>query len=533
MLIIARVRVSYDKYSSNEPIGKASLNLRDAWEQCSQTHEKGNRDPAFKAPDGRECSTSPPPSGQLTFDVYGSAERHSRTDQDGLAIKTDYVGSAVNSEFCSPIACWYLETKLELKLSNHVFKKSKQPARIHIGVQYEGINCPKLVKDDLSLLSQHDFRRTVRRLSEDIQFPICSEHPASFAAGTRAQLTWHYDKMISDAFTILDTQRCGKLTGAQLYRVFLMLGEKIDLHELADIIGVASLGPRPINDRAHPSEVDIIFTKVDRSGFARAIEWLALKNEDDGSGGMYPGGRHYKACSVKSKTMDQLFREQWDDFSLPDFSLPFLVSHQNYAALPRNRRNGYELWKLLIRRLEIVLLVRKWSDDSGIRYSSANAQISPNSAFVRDPEGTVSTYWNVLQLILLLYVTVTVPYNIAFDIDEKCGFSFWIEVLIDAYFVIDIMLNFRTQYTDKNGNVITGSKRIAAHYAKGWLLIDVLSCVSMIGYFMPGAQKHNGRILMPPSFSCTHDAGAHDAGAFVKLAWIKCALIITCARSSY
>ena len=36
---------------------------------------------------------------------------------------------------------------------------------------------------------------------------------------------------------ILDTQNRGLITGAQIYRLFMMLGEKLDIDELADIMG--------------------------------------------------------------------------------------------------------------------------------------------------------------------------------------------------------------------------------------------------------------------------------------------------------
>ena len=114
--------------------------------------------------------------------------------------------------------------------------------------------------------------------------------------------------------------------------------------------------------------------------------------------------------------------------------------------MSRDRRNGNEFWKLLIKRLEIVLLVRQWSDDTGVEYCSAYAHGEVAHTFTRDPEGTFSTYWNLIQLVLLAYVVVSVPYTIAFDVNSECGEWFTIETIVDTYFVCDILsarLRFR------------------------------------------------------------------------------------------
>jgi len=43
--------------------------------------------------------------------------------------------------------------------------------------------------------------------------------------------------------------------------------------------------------------------------------------------------------------------------------------------------------------------------------------------------------------------------------------------------VIDIVLNFRTTYVSKSGQVIYESRLIAVNYIRGWFLLDLLSAV--------------------------------------------------------
>ena len=44
-------------------------------------------------------------------------------------------------------------------------------------------------------------------------------------------------------------------------------------------------------------------------------------------------------------------------------------------------------------------------------------------------------------------------------------------------FIIDILINFRTTYVNKNEEVISQPSRIAVHYFKGWFLIDVVAAI--------------------------------------------------------
>lgn len=51
------------------------------------------------------------------------------------------------------------------------------------------------------------------------------------------------------------------------------------------------------------------------------------------------------------------------------------------------------------------------------------------------------------------------------------------ELVVDACFMFDIYLNFRTAYYDSRGNLVANRRRIALHYIKGWFIIDAISVV--------------------------------------------------------
>jgi hypothetical protein len=42
---------------------------------------------------------------------------------------------------------------------------------------------------------------------------------------------------------------------------------------------------------------------------------------------------------------------------------------------------------------------------------------------------------------------------------------------------VDILINFRTTYVNKNDEVVSHPGKIAVHYFKGWFLIDVVAAI--------------------------------------------------------
>ena len=81
-------------------------------------------------------------------------------------------------------------------------------------------------------------------------------------------------------------------------------------------------------------------------------------------------------------------------------------------------------------------------------------------------------------LVLLTYVIITVPLRLAFDVETDYGtISFWFDVLVDIYFLCDIVINFRTAYYDSSQVLVIKPDRISWHYLTSWFAIDVISCM--------------------------------------------------------
>ncbi|VDP83831.1 unnamed protein product [Echinostoma caproni] len=52
-----------------------------------------------------------------------------------------------------------------------------------------------------------------------------------------------------------------------------------------------------------------------------------------------------------------------------------------------------------------------------------------------------------------------------------------VDILVDIMFFVDILINFRTTYVNKNDEVVSHPRRIATHYIKGWFFIDLVAAI--------------------------------------------------------
>jgi hypothetical protein len=74
-------------------------------------------------------------------------------------------------------------------------------------------------------------------------------------------------------------------------------------------------------------------------------------------------------------------------------------------------------------------------------------QIHPNSSFLK--------FWDMTQGLLLVYVALVVPYRVAFEVYNAPGSAAWVfDLVVDIYFVTDIIFNFLTPIYDENGLLV-------------------------------------------------------------------------------
>jgi hypothetical protein len=117
------------------------------------------------------------------------------------------------------------------------------------------------------------------------------------------------------------------------------------------------------------------------------------------------------------------------------------------------------------------------------------------SSRVLHPMGAFRKRWDAVQVVLLFYIALATPFRIGFGQDaEPWEAGFIWELALDAFFWVDIIVNFRTAYygplasgragmDDDGGANQTGEelvyhpRMIFRHYIRGWFGIDFVSCL--------------------------------------------------------
>eukprot|EP01043_Picozoa_sp_COSAG02_P020175 COSAG02_NODE_988_length_15440_cov_5.979271_13_plen_561_part_00 len=94
------------------------------------------------------------------------------------------------------------------------------------------------------------------------------------------------------------------------------------------------------------------------------------------------------------------------------------------------------------------------------------------------PDGSFRTIWDLVQIPMLAYVVLVIPFRASFEVDiELLSPAWWIELVVDVYFIVDLVLNFRTGIVLPSGRVSLQPSKAASNYCRSWFLLDVVSCL--------------------------------------------------------
>mmetsp|Transcript_34427 Transcript_34427/g.41595 ORF Transcript_34427/g.41595 Transcript_34427/m.41595 type:complete len:757 (-) Transcript_34427:134-2404(-) len=101
-----------------------------------------------------------------------------------------------------------------------------------------------------------------------------------------------------------------------------------------------------------------------------------------------------------------------------------------------------------------------------------------NSSYVITPDATFRKTWDCMQALILCFTAIIVPFRVGFNYFST-GALYWIELLVDLYFWIDIVLNFVTAYENQedHGRLVTYVPAIAYNYLCTWFLPDLAGCL--------------------------------------------------------
>ena len=98
-------------------------------------------------------------------------------------------------------------------------------------------------------------------------------------------------------------------------------------------------------------------------------------------------------------------------------------------------------------------------------------------AFIIYPENKDKGIWELFMTLILLTTCVITPLNIAFSLEDTNPEIYYINVVIDLLFFIDIIVIFNTAFYTDDYECVDNRKYIAINYSTGWLFVDVLSII--------------------------------------------------------
>ena len=159
---------------------------------------------------------------------------------------------------------------------------------------------------------------------------------------------------------------------------------------------------------------------------------------------------------------------------------------------------GLKGWVFLRERLKALIGMQRLWGEIGDLYKGSMESLYTQEVlppFVRGPDSKWTRRWcaaaqikrftsfgrhrligtcvrvrrDLIQVFFICWVATVVPYRICFDVViEIASTQFWIDAFIDLFFIIDVILNFRTAYYLPTGFLETDLRHIRRHYIRTW-----------------------------------------------------------------
>jgi len=111
------------------------------------------------------------------------------------------------------------------------------------------------------------------------------------------------------------------------------------------------------------------------------------------------------------------------------------------------------------------------------------------------PQSHDRFYWDLIVLLLMLWVLYVVPFELAFvQTSRNLDAMFFLNVLVDVGFFVDILVNLNTGYFDTSRHAwVIARKKIVQRYVRSWrFVVDFVALMrwKTIFYGLVGASAH-------------------------------------------
>ena len=100
------------------------------------------------------------------------------------------------------------------------------------------------------------------------------------------------------------------------------------------------------------------------------------------------------------------------------------------------------------------------------------------ASYILTPSCNFLKFWEIVLSFLLIYALFLNSYKISFLKLENIDEINWLralEIIVDILFILDVFINFNKAYIDYYGNLVTNRFKIAFHYFKNWMILDIIT----------------------------------------------------------
>ena len=126
---------------------------------------------------------------------------------------------------------------------------------------------------------------------------------------------------------------------------------------------------------------------------------------------------------------------------------------------------------------------------------------------VRHPRSKFTNNWEGVQAFLLVYVAFTVTYRLSFNVEAEGGMMVF-DLLVDVYFIMDVIFNFHTAFYDESGDLagvkdgqegqpVADLRAMYKNYMTGWASIDLLSVLPTVAMFFISSGEEGEEEMSP------------------------------------
>lgn len=92
------------------------------------------------------------------------------------------------------------------------------------------------------------------------------------------------------------------------------------------------------------------------------------------------------------------------------------------------------------------------------------------------PHGAHRVSWDCFMAVAVVYVMLSIPFQLGFDPDLPRALEI-LEWTLDSCFLLDLVVNFRTGYSDERGLIQLDPRKSARHYLHEWFIVDFVSAL--------------------------------------------------------